>query len=871
MENGLSLIEYISRYHHDKEDQLNNILFPIGFQDFLNFTTIVQTPSKLTLPQSNGTLSYLDLVDYIVSYLHLNKSDDVLLNGYSTPSSQSHLGTRVVNPEISFLVNQLKGVYWNQLYNSIGFDAYCSILLNTKCYTKQNGNYVQIWGKRITFTHQAERLCLLKRNMLYKYRRGTYVNHHLLSDSISILSSIFPHINTKNLPKSFRKLKKLLDKVIINHQTCDYDHIFSNLVPYSEPLQQSILKNATELPRVVRFCLTIVGKVFPLETWGTKENKVQILHCFAGYLKSRAFEKFYLNEAISSIKITNINWLGRTQTITSKQDNENRIFVFSTFIQWVFTYFLQKIVRSFWYVTDSVASDQISLLYFPHYTWNRIQEEWLGDYISKYLVKVNLPIQTNKVDIITKYNFGRLRLVPKLNDFRLICVPSKLAIDVPKTLDENQKRRFNYEYLYYKNHIIRPARQLLNFKLNEVKDFKRTFYSRCHSSRDIAIGIMNFKKELMVKNHELPIIFMVKFDMKHCFDRLNQNKILECAEKLFADDDEDKLYFIRQFWETSASKKAMGKLKSLIADQQTLTDYDLVKPESFNSLYPKVIIDRSKTLKISKKRLIDIVKSQVFDSICMGVQENSLYRRKHGVFQGFALLSTLCDLVYDTMVLENFEFLEQSNSRLFRLVDDFLVFSTDFQKCEQVILILGSCTLQKYGAFVNAEKTDLVMEASRKSFLKFVGLNINTSTLEINRTYPKSAFISATKQKSFKSTYSYLNWCYTTQMDNFLINLDLVSLSVALSNITFILSSILDAFYLSCKHLKRKGHEFNEIHFQTFLLELLLLSLTKFQDINESSEHYDQIVYEFKQCMADVLGDKDMFIKSIQWIAKLEL
>lgn len=871
MENGLTLIQYINEYHPQPSDELKSTYIPTDFQNFLHSIIIVKTSSNLTLNQTDRALSYLDLVDSILCNVHNYRTDDVLVNGYSIPLSQTHTGIKVVNPEISFVVNHLKGVHWNHLFNCVGVDAFSDIVLNTTCYLKQNELYVQLWGKGIAFAQQVERKTLPKQNMMYKNRRVTKVNNRLLSDSISILSSMFPNINTKNLPKSFRKLKKLLDRVILNHQACNYDQIFSNIVPFAEPIQESILKNATEMSSVIRFCLTIMGKVFPLETWGTSENKVQIFRYLARYLKSRSFEKIHLNEVTYATKITSIKWLGRTQNVTSRQDRESRLGIFSTFIHWVFIYYLQNIVRSFWYVTDSVNSDEVTLLYFPHYSWNQIQEKWLNNYISKYLVKVSLPSIIEKMDFTAKYNFGRLRLAPKLNDFRLICVPSKLAINSLKNSDEAKYKKNKYEYLHYRNNIIRPARQILSFKLNFLTDPKHNFYSRCQSSRDIAISILNYKKHLTCQNHSLPEIHMVKFDMKHCFDRLNQSKIVECVENLFAGDEDEKLYFIRQYWETSTTKKMLGKLRSLIVEQQKLANYDLIESDILSASHSKLFIDRSKTISMSKKRLIQIVKSQVFDSLCMGIYENSVYRRKHGVFQGFALLSILCDIVYDAMVLENFAFLEESGSRLFRLVDDFLILSTDTRACNRVLLILDGCSLQKYGAFVNAEKTGLVMGPSRTNLLKFVGLSINTSTLDISRIYPKSSFMTITKQKSFKSTYTYLTWCFTARMDNFLVSMDLVSLSVALSNITHVLVSTLNAFYLSCKYLTRKRHEFDQMYFQSFLLELLLQSLTKFRDINASEEHIDDVFHEFKECVAFFLSDKDMFAQTLHWITELNL
>jgi len=348
---------------------------------------------------------------------------------------------------------------------------------------------------------------------------------------------------------------------------------------------------------------------------------------------------------------------------------------------------------------------------------------------------------------------------------------------------------------------------------------------------------------------------------------------LESVNDLFDEDSNDKIYYVRQFVESSVFKQELKKQRYIIKDESNVHEYDILQGQNSNFQFnesPKIIVDKAKTIRFKKSQVLEVIREHVLHStIVLPNNTEKYYRRIKGVFQGLPLLATLCDLVYNSLVDKNFQFLfKKSDSILLRLVDDFLVISTDKSQCQKVYDIALGEEFQLSGALVNTNKTSWVETSTDlEDFIKFVGLKINPSTLEIMPDADSnSSFISLSKYKSFKAVYLYLQWCYKVRLADHFIKLELVSFNSALKNIEIILNAIIESYYIHFKEILLRLGEFDEQSLQEFLLNLLQMTLQKYQLANPSKFGIEEINNMFKRVIVAKLSKNSVFQKTNTWL-----
>jgi telomerase reverse transcriptase len=131
------------------------------------------------------------------------------------------------------------------------------------------------------------------------------------------------------------------------------------------------------------------------------------------------------------------------------------------------------------------------------------------------------------------------------------------------------------------------------------------------------------------------------------------------------------------------------------------------------------------------------------------LHDNTNYQLKRGIPQGSRLSSALCQIYYGHLVRENlYEFLNQPDDLLIRVVDDFLYMTTNSERARAFHHRIHE-GFTDYNAYVNITKSatnlDLLKprdETNDKPLKKpvwvsFCGLQFHTKTLEIRGDYTK--------------------------------------------------------------------------------------------------------------------------------------
>jgi telomerase reverse transcriptase len=118
------------------------------------------------------------------------------------------------------------------------------------------------------------------------------------------------------------------------------------------------------------------------------------------------------------------------------------------------------------------------------------------------------------------------------------------------------------------------------------------------------------------------------------------------------------------------------------------------------------------------------------------------YRQKEGIPQGSVLSSLLCNYFYADLEARHLSFLQDENSLLLRLIDDFLLITTDRSHAKRFLQVMHD-GLPAYGVRVNPDKTltnfEVVINGKKIARLvgnggfPYCGSFINTKTLDISR------------------------------------------------------------------------------------------------------------------------------------------
>jgi len=116
------------------------------------------------------------------------------------------------------------------------------------------------------------------------------------------------------------------------------------------------------------------------------------------------------------------------------------------------------------------------------------------------------------------------------------------------------------------------------------------------------------------------------------------------------------------------------------------------------------------------------------------------FKQKAGIPQGSILSSLLCNLFYAELEFEHLGFLRSDEGILLRLIDDFLLITTN-KNHAQLFLQTMHDGIEEYGVKVNPAKSLVNFEATVKgeriahcsTAFPYCGNLINTRTLEITK------------------------------------------------------------------------------------------------------------------------------------------
>lgn len=833
-------------------------------------TVLVYQSIKRPLPAIRPQESFDEFMKELVTRLVMEKSNNVIAYGYKTSAMESRSIFTTFHSSGNFILTHITSHNWSTIFLLLGPKKFLELLVNNKGFvSKVNGESVQIFGD--VNSHRKAVVVskyITKFNVLYNSYSRDFSRFEMIRPSIqTILQDIlsFSGLNPGRSSKRYRGFKSFLSRIIANDKKCRYDILYAKFIGTSKCNFANVVSNKTEISQVIQFVLLVLGKLLPLDAWGGVSNKKIIKDRVVDFLLLGANEKIHMDDLFRGIRLKDFKWLGRAHQISSKQDFELRTAFLKGYLWWLFEHLLKNILRSFWYITETSSIVSSELNYFPQYLWKELYESWVSKYAKNNLVKMPSKIQREQLPC------GKIKLIPKRSSFRVICVPIKRSLKLlNKKLELDTLEKEKREFERYRKEVLLPVGQILRLKLSKLRDTYESYRASVHSSSDVAEKILDYRDSLLTRFGEIPKLFILKFDMKECYDRLSQPVLMKKLEELFENQDNKTLYYVRYYAQLDASHK-LKKVKTTIDTQYHNLN---ILSSSRHLSNCKSLVDKTKTIALQKGNILEVCRSQIYDvvgSVKDARGNLHLYKRKRGVFQGFSLLSIFCDILYSAMVHDCFQFLWKSKQDFLfvRLVDDFLLVTPDSNIYDQVHNILSGKLLESYGAFVNKDKTVVVNQTTTKPSIDFVGLEVNTTDLSIKR---NSGLISlvTTNFRTFKTLVKYLKTFYQLNLEGFLLDCSFGVLENVLENMGSLLRLVLREFKTKFTSIV-KYDTFHCYKFIKFLYDISNYTIVKYVETNSDWDGAPELLNCIKQIIVKEFSSFESYLEIVEWVQTLNI
>ncbi|RYP54201.1 hypothetical protein DL768_000980 [Monosporascus sp. mg162] len=565
----------------------------------------------------------------------------------------------------------------------------------------------------------------------------------------------------------------------------------------SRDQDQPLTDLATPPAKVSAFCQAALSRILPNEFFGAgstgQQNKELVLKKVHQFILLRRFEGMSLHEVVQGIKIANIDWLAPPRLMsnkTSQTDMQKRVELFYEFLYFIFDSLLIPLIRSNFYVTES-NNQKCRLFFFRHDVWRYVAEPSMSSLKLKMFEEVNMDDACRILDS-RALGFSQVRLLPKGTTMRPIM-----------NLRRRTFRRGNKKDLGLAiNKLLGPAQAVLQLEASINSEILR---SAMFSVGDIYRRIKPFKDRIASRPQKL---YFAKLDVQSAFDTIPQAAIVSLLDSI----PQARQYRISKYLQVApylwscpksepGSKLKLTKRWILAATRRhdALTLTGLLGSSRAANKRNTVFVDS-----FSKK---DYEASELLQLVASHIQQNlvkigkKFYRQKEGIPQGSVLSSTLCNYFYADLEAHVLPFLDSEDCLLLRLIDDFLLITTDKRKAVRFVETMHR-GVPEYGVVVNPRKTLVNFEltlnqqpvpslAPGQSF-PYCGTKIDCETLGITRARDQESSIYDSLTVEFSRTPG--QSFQRKVLNAFRIQSHLMFFDTTLNSATTMLRNVYDAF-----------------------------------------------------------------------------
>ncbi|KAL9107082.1 MAG: hypothetical protein Q9227_007948 [Pyrenula ochraceoflavens] len=418
-----------------------------------------------------------------------------------------------------------------------------------------------------------------------------------------------------------------------------------------------------------------------------------------------------------------------TETSLSSSDRRKRFQMWYEFIYYIFDSLLVPLIRTNFYVTESNAHRN-QLFYFRQDVWQVISRPSLRN-IKHSLFEELTPDIARKLLTSESLGCGQLRLLPKSLGARPIVNLRRRNI-ISKGPGQTLGQSINGRLM--------PLFGALNYEKQNRSDW---LSSALFSVDDLHQRLKTFRMKLF-GSERCQRLYFVKVDIQSCFDSIPPGEIVSMVVRLL----ETPQYRVYRH----AEMKPVDTITGTSSNIAKRFFHKATSAFDTRDNFASAVADLAKI----KKRTIfvNLGNDQIWDTTKLNqmLEEHAkqnivkigreYFRQKKGIPQGSVLSSLLCSFFYGQFEQEHLDFLRDEQSLLLRLIDDFLLITTNKNHAVRFLETMAKGS-ERYGIKMNPEKSLANFNVSfakipiaklpKDANFPYCGMQIGTQTLEVSK------------------------------------------------------------------------------------------------------------------------------------------
>ena len=296
------------------------------------------------------------------------------------------------------------------------------------------------------------------------------------------------------------------------------------------------------------------------------------------------------------------------------------------------------------------------------------------------------------------------------------------------------------------NSVMAPVLNMLDY---EKKKRPGLVGSALFSVGEMYSKLKTFRGRLQSRNSWGKQLYLVKLDVQSCFDTIPQRRVV----KLMQDIASEAAYKIARHAEIKSSfcrgrdqnvRKTSAPARKFVAAARAPIDLQPFAQRVEEALAVgkrnTIFVDGVVPTVQQRRALLDLLEEHVERNVVKIGKK--FFRQKAGIPQGSVLSTLLCNFFYAELEKEYLGFIDQNESLLLRLIDDFLLITTNKDHAERFSYIMHG-GVEKYGVTVSPAKSlanfDMTVHGCRVPRLEagtrfpYCGNVIDTRSLEITK------------------------------------------------------------------------------------------------------------------------------------------
>lgn len=438
---------------------------------------------------------------------------------------------------------------------------------------------------------------------------------------------------------------------------------------------------------VSKFVVSAIKSTFSYKLFGSQDNWRSFEALVKKFIQMDPKETPSLDDLIRKLKTKQIEWLIPECSPDSHTKNRSLLL---QFMHWLLKTVVLKVLLSVFCLRT--ATDR-SVMYFYRNTWNRIQRAQQSD-LADSLEELFPNHQETSMDLWME--------------------PARSFV-FPKSSGDSFRNIINLKHIAKDLVPIKPVLENLVGRHTDIP-YMRQF-------TDVYPLVDGFLKEY----NENTSFYIVRADIKNCFDSANTQKIKEIVDRELAP---HVAFVVRKI-----RRVVRGRLVERFTAASTSDQWEWNTPVVTDQRQaPEIVTETSDIRLISTEQVKGSV-ANVLDRLLVKARGRTM-RKTSGLPQGSQISIPLCDLLcLDFIHNELEEFYGTKHCLLLRYVDDFLLISAEKSTAEEFVRKINQ-GFPEYGIFFNSDKliTNFVtgLGGTYQEHIKYLGTYLRAVNRQVS-------------------------------------------------------------------------------------------------------------------------------------------